>query len=116
MRSRRKKILLPVFLFGVLFLTACPNRTDIAKVNADPGRYRNKEVGIAGRVTESYGVPLLGGAYELDDGTGKIWVISRNGAPSRGTEVGAKGKVQSGVTFGARSFGNVLIESERRSR
>lgn len=116
MRLRRTKILLPVLLASVFCLTACPSRTDIAKINSDPDRYRNKEVGIAGRVTESYGVPLLGGAYELDDGTGKIWVISRSGSPTRGAEVGARGRVQSGVTFGARNFGTVLIESERRRR
>jgi hypothetical protein len=115
MRSRRTPFIVAI-LAGVLLLTACPSRTTISKINADPGRFYDKEVGIAGKVTESYGIPLLGGAYELDDDTGKIWVISKRGVPSRGTRVGAKGRVQSGVTFGARSFGTVLIESERRSK
>ncbi|HEX8473860.1 MAG TPA: hypothetical protein VF666_07490 [Pyrinomonadaceae bacterium] len=113
MRSRRLPFLF-VLLAGLVFLTACPNRTNIAKINADPGRYEGKEVGVAGTVTDSYGVPMLGGAYELDDGTGKIWVISRSGAPTRGTRVGAKGKVHSGFTFGRRSFGTVVEETDRR--
>jgi hypothetical protein len=98
-------------------LTACPSRTSISKINADPERYRNKEVGIAGTVTESYGVAVLGGAYELDDGTGKIWIVSRGGGvPSRGSKIGVKGRVYQGFTFGGRSFGTVLEESDRRSR
>lgn len=113
MRTRRLPFLF-VLLAALLFLTACPNRTDIAKINADPGRYEGKEVGVAGTVTDSYGVPLVGGAYELDDGTGKIWVISRNGAPTRGARVGAKGKVHSGFTFGRRQFGTVVEETGRR--
>ena len=115
MHSRRLP-LVAVLLASVLLLTACPSRTDIGKINADPGRYEGKEVAIGGSVTNSYGVPLVGGAYELDDGTGKIWVISRTGAPTRGTQVGAKGRIHSGVTFGARSFGTVLEESERRRK
>ena len=115
MRSRRLPLLV-VLLASVLLLTACPKRVDIGKINADPGRYEGKEVGITGRVTNSYGVPLVGGAYELDDGTGKIWVISRRGSPTRGAQVGAKGRIHSGVTFGARSFGTVLEESDRRHK
>jgi len=76
MQSQRKTVLWS-FLFGsVLLLTACPSQTNIYKINSDPARYRDKEVGIAGTVTESYGV-LGTGAYELDGGTGKMWVIAR---------------------------------------
>ncbi|HVF48657.1 MAG TPA: hypothetical protein VNA19_01140 [Pyrinomonadaceae bacterium] len=117
MRSSRRLIALAILLAGLLTLTACPSRTSISKINADPERYRNKEVGIAGTVAESYGAAMLGGAYELDDGTGKIWVISRRGGvPSRGSRVGVKGKVYNGFTFAGRSFGTVVDETDRRSR
>lgn len=115
MRLRRTPFLVAILASAVL-LTACPSRTNIGKINADPDRYRDKEVGVAGTVTDSYGVPFVGGAYELDDGTGKIWVISRSGAPTRGAKVGAKGRVQSGVTFRSRTFGTVVMESDRRSK
>ena len=103
-----------VLFVAALLLTACPSQTNIAKINSDPGRYRGKEVGIAGRVTDSYGIPGYG-AYEIDDGTGRIWVVTRRGAPARGSRVGAKGHVQTGLTFGGRSYGTVMEETDRRS-
>jgi hypothetical protein len=104
-----------VILAGALLLTACPQQQTISRINADPGRYRNKEVAIVGRVTDSYGV-LGNGAYEIDDGTGRIWVVTQRGVPSRGSNVGAKGKVYTGFSFGGRSFGTVLQETDRRAR
>ena len=101
-------------LAAVLLFTACPQQTTISKINADPGRYRNKEVGIAGTVKDSYGV-LGNGAYEIDDGTGRIWVVTTRGVPSRGSRIGAKGKVYTGFSFGGRSFGTVLEEEDRRA-
>ena len=115
MLAFRKAAVFLVLLTGTLLLTACPSQTNIAKINSDPDRYRNKEVGIAGRVTDSYGV-MGAGAYEIDDGTGKIWVATRRGVPSRGSRVGAKGYIHSGFSFAGRSFGTVLEETDRRSR
>jgi hypothetical protein len=111
-----KKIVALVVLIGAtLLFTACPSQTNIAKITANPDRYRGKEVGIAGRVTDSYGA-LGVGAYELDDGTGRIWVATRRGVPSRGAHVGAKGYIHNGFSFAGRSFGTVIEESDRRSR
>ena len=115
MLALRKAAVFVVLLGGILLLTACPSQTNIAKINANPDRYRNKEVGIAGRVTDSYGV-LGAGAYEIDDGTGRIWVATRTGVPSRGARVGAKGYIHSGFSFAGRNFGTVLEETDRRSR
>lgn len=111
-----KKVVAFVVLIGAtLLFTACPSQTNIAKINANPDRYRGKEVGIAGRVTDSYGA-LGVGAYEIDDGTGRIWVATKLGVPSRGSRVGAKGYVHNGFNFAGRSFGTVLEETDRRSR
>ncbi len=115
MTNVRRTIFLSFLLAGAIFLTACPNRESISKINADPGRYRNKDVAIAGNVTDSYGV-LGTGAYEIDDGTGTIWVITRRGVPARGSQVGAKGRINTGFSFGGRSFGTVMEESERKAR
>jgi hypothetical protein len=104
-----------LILIGALLLTACPQQETISRINADPGRYRNKEVGIVGTVVDSYGV-LGNGAYEIDDGTGRIWVVTTRGVPSRGSRVGAKGKVYTGFSFGGRSFGTVLQETDRRAK
>ena len=111
-----KKIAALFVLIGAtLLFTACPSQTNIAKITANPDRYRGKEVGITGRVTDSYGA-LGVGAYELDDGTGRIWVATRRGVPSRGARVGARGYIHNGFSFAGRSFGTVIEESDRRSR
>lgn len=115
MLALKKAAVFLVLLIGTLLLTACPSQTNIAKINRDPDHYRNKEVGIVGRVTDSYGV-MGAGAYEIDDGTGKIWVATRRGVPSRGSRVGTKGYIHSGFSFAGRSFGTVLEETDRRSR
>jgi hypothetical protein len=115
MLALKKAAALAVLIGGLLLLTACPSQTNIAKIKADPDRYRGKEVGIAGTVTDSYGVPGAG-AYEIDDGTGRLWVATRRGVPSRGSRVGAKGYVHNGFNFAGRSYGTVMEETDRRSR
>ncbi|HYH86823.1 MAG TPA: hypothetical protein VEX60_15325 [Pyrinomonadaceae bacterium] len=117
MPTRRTRFLLPLLLAAAFGLTACPSRTNIGKINADPDKYMNKDVGVAGTVTDSYGVPFVGGAYELDDGTGKIWIIaSQRGVPSRGARVGVKGRVFSGPALKGRTFGTAIQEEDRSSK
>ena len=115
MSATRKTLLIVAVLVGTFLVTACPSQTNIARINADPGRYRDKEVAIVGRVTDSYGV-LGQGAYEIDDGTGRIWVATRRGIPSRGSQVGTKGYVHNGFSFGGRSYGTVIEETDRRTK
>jgi len=112
MRIDRRLALVPALLVATLLVTACPPKETIARINADPGRYRNKEVGIVGTVTDSYGV-LGNGAFEIDDGTGRLWVVTTRGVPARGSQVGVKGKIYTGFSFGGRSFGTVMQESSR---
>jgi hypothetical protein len=111
----KRSVGLVVILVVAFFATACPQRETISKINADPGRYRDKDVTVAGTVTDSYGL-LNYGVYEIDDGTGRLLVVTRSGAPARGSKVGAKGRVYTGASYGGRSFGTVLEESERRAR
>lgn len=99
---------------ATLFLTACPTRTSIEKINRDPGRYAGKEVTIAGRVSNSFGA-LGTGVFEMEDDTGRMWVYSqRYGVPSSGAKVAVTGRIEQGFSFGGRSFATVLRESERR--
>jgi len=103
------------FLALAVFLTACPQQTSINLINGDPARYRGKDVLIVGTVTNSFGA-LGTGAYELSDETGKIWVITERGAPSKGSRVGAVGKYINGVVWGGRNFGSALRETDRKVR
>jgi hypothetical protein len=113
MRLFRKFAVFSILAAGAMLLTACPSRTSISKINADPARYKNKDVGIVGRVTDSYGV-MGTGAYEIDDGTGRIWVATTRGVPSKGSRVGVKGQVHTGFNLGGRAFGTILEETDRK--
>ncbi len=98
----------------VVALAAC-ERTRISVINADPGRYMNKEVAVAGQVTQSVGV-IGRGIYQIDDGTGRLWVFSTvRGVPSRGARVGVKGRVVPTVTLLGINYATVLQETDRRS-
>jgi hypothetical protein len=106
-------------IFG--FILACAAapvalaKTSINKINGDPGRYYNKKVTIEGVVTDSYGV-LGEGAYELDDGTGRIWVIAERAVPARGSRVEAKGHVITGFVYHGRNLAAALRESDRKAK
>ena len=115
MSKRVRTVELLIVLAVTIFATACPQRETISKINADPGRYKNKEVAVVGRVTDSYGL-LNMGVYEIDDGTGRLMVVTRSGVPARGSKVGAKGRVYTAASFGGKNFGTVLEESERRAK
>ena len=106
---------LSVVLGLALFLSACPSKTTISQINANPSKYNNKEVGIIGTVTDSYGV-LGKGAYEINDGTGKIWVATTRGVPSRGARIGVSGRLHTGFNYGGRSYGTIIEETGRSSK
>ena len=110
--SRRMGILaVALVLAGVL--AGC-ERTKISDINRDPSRYANKDVTIAGEVTNAFGA-LNQGAFEVNDGTGRLWVVSSGfGVPAQGTRVAVTGRIQSGVTVWTRSFANVLRETKPR--
>src|SRR5262245_270348 len=102
-----------IALAVTVILAGC-ERTSIGDINRDPGKYANKDVTIAGQVSSAFGA-LNQGAFEVDDGTGKIWVVSSGfGVPSQGAKVAVTGRIQGGVTVGTRSFANVLRETKPR--
>jgi len=103
-----------LLVVGCLILAACPTRTSIERINRDPGRYVGKEVAIAGHVTTSFGA-LGSGVFEVDDGSGQMWVYSQNyGVPGNGARVAVRGRLEQGFSFGGRNFATILRESERR--
>jgi len=123
MRKRRngKIILTAVVILGALLTSGCDNKT-INEIKADPSRYANKEVTVVGMVVNSFS--LLGkGAYEIDDGTGQLWIVSEKGVPREGARVGVKGTIRDGYNLGSivdlpepvRS-GLVMIENSHKAR
>jgi hypothetical protein len=102
-----------------LFAAACPERTSIGDIEANPSRYQNKNVAIAGTVRDSYGInipgtKLRGGAYKIDDGTGSIWILTEEGVPTTGAQIGVKGRIGSGINWNGRNYGLGLYEKDRR--
>lgn len=98
------------FLPLLAVLAACGS-IKIARINADPSRYTNRNVTVTGRVVNSVGVMGTGG-YQIEDSTGRIYVVSRKGVPSRGSVVKVTGIVTPGVEVLGNPVG-VAIKEER---
>ena len=114
MRTLSRSIVFAVAVVFALSVTVFA-KTTVNKINADPSRYHNKKVSIVGTVTDSYGV-LGEGMYEIDDGTGRIWVVAERTVPAKGARVEAKGHVFTGFVFRGRNMGTVLRESGRKAK
>lgn len=102
-----------------IFAAACPKRVSIADIEANPGRYADKDIAIAGRVTDSYGInvpgtPIRGGAYKITDGTGSIWVLTEDSVPLKGAELGVSGRIGNGVNWKGKNYGLGMYEKNRK--
>jgi membrane protein implicated in regulation of membrane protease activity len=81
-----------------LLATGCTTMT-VNRLLAEPNRYNNRDVTLSGDVLKS--VSVLGhGAYQLDDGTGKLWIVSSHGVPRQGARVKVTGRVRDVVDLG----------------
>ncbi|MBI4460123.1 MAG: hypothetical protein HY648_08705 [Acidobacteria bacterium] len=99
-------------LMAAVFSSACAS-VRIAQLKSDPSKYQNKTVRVDGRVTNSFGV-LSTGFYEIEDDTGKIYVISNRGVPSQGARVSVEGNVFSGATVMGQAVGVAIRESKHK--
>jgi hypothetical protein len=95
-------------LLATLLLAGCASTVQIRSLLAEPGRYDGQTVQVQGTVTRSAG--LLGvGAYEVDDGTGKIVVVARGqGVPPEGARTKAKGTFQSVFSWMGRTVAAIV--------
>src|SRR5450759_1443842 len=103
MKRTHLAILAAMLIVAAVVLAGCNNRTKISSILDRPDRYMNREVLVGGTVTKTYAVNLIiaePGAYQIDDGTGKIWVTTQHGVPEEGRTVGLKGTVSSGLRIG----------------
>ena len=103
----------------VVLMAGCGARqVRIAELKDQPTAYNAKAVRITGKVTSSFGIPLVPfQLYNVDDGSGEITVLSRSGrAPATGTEVDVTGKLSEVAVLGGRSIGLHIEEDQRRIR
>ena len=116
MRKPFMRFATPLALAALLSGCALVARNaSVADLKHNPGRYHDKTVAIDGIVTSSYGASLLPvNVYKVDDGTGEVTVIAQNSrqVPSKGARVRVKGKVGEVATFGGRSFGLHIRQSD----
>jgi hypothetical protein len=121
MRKGSNFALLGAIALVAVFAAACPKRVSIADIQANPSRYQDKTVAVAGVVRDSYGVNIpgtsvRGGIYKVDDGTGTIWILTEDAVPGKGAEIGVEGRVGSGVNWNGRNYGLGMYEKDRKFR
>jgi hypothetical protein len=94
---------------------ACAARTSIADVRARATELGGRQVTISGKVVDTLTVPLVDARYyQVDDGSGELWVETRSELPAEGAEVRATGSLSPGFKVGSVEMGLVLQESKRR--
>jgi hypothetical protein len=115
MRHQFSRFALVLALVGASSACALSLRNpDIADLRLNPGRYQNRTVNVDGVVTSSWGIPLLGRLYKVNDGTGELTIISQGGfgTPTRGARVHVKGRVADIAVFGGQALGLHLREEK----
>jgi hypothetical protein len=121
-RAHNLAVFLVVLLAGAFVGAACAARS-VNDVMADPGRYRNRDVNVAGEVTESVGV-LGKGFFKLQDESGSLWVYTNRGLPRKGARVESKGTIRDLASIDsvpdsvrqAVGSGLLLVESDRKAQ
>lgn len=109
----KNKLLLILVLTVAMFAAAC-GTVPIGRILHDPTRYNNRNVTVQGTVTAAVGALGTGG-YQVEDGTGKITVLSTgSGVPGKGARVKVNGTVSSGVTVMNRNFGTTIREHSHK--
>jgi hypothetical protein len=114
-KSSKMRAQFLLLLAAGLVLTACEGVTRISEVKQDPSKFRNKTVRVMGTVINSVGVMSTGG-YEIEDNTGKIFVISNQGIPARGAKVMVEGTVFSGAMVLGQAVGVSIKETRHQLR
>jgi hypothetical protein len=104
-----------VLVLAAALLSAACETQKIADITSDPNKYRDKTVRVAGVVTNSFGVLNMGG-YEIQDDTGKIYVISNQGVPAKDSRVVVEGSVFSGAVVAGQAVGVAIRESKHQVR
>ncbi|MBV8731345.1 MAG: hypothetical protein JO336_16175 [Acidobacteriia bacterium] len=96
----------------LLILAGCAPVT-VAHINQDPARFRNQVVHVNGTVVTSAGILGTGG-YQIDDGTGRILVLSRAGVPASGSRVSVTGSVVNAAVVLGQPLGTAIREQSHK--
>src|SRR5438477_12906516 len=109
-RLRIRNAAAATLIGGTLLLAGCVSRVSIESINHDPARFGGKGIGVAGRVVNSFTV-AASGAFALDDGTGRLWVVrDKKYMSADNFSLTVHGKIEQGFDFGGRNF--IIISRE----
>ena len=101
------------FLLPFILAIGCGGSLSLRELSDNPGKYNNKKVTVQGKVTQTFGVPILGQSIvKIEDSGAEIWVKPHSRTPFEGEKIKVKGTVKIGLTFANRSFGVIVIEDE----
>ncbi len=117
----KRYAVLTILILWAFGMAGCEQKT-INQIKAEPNRYANREVAIVGTVTKS--ISALGkGVYEVEDQTGKLWVVSETGVPREGARVIVRGTICDVFNLSTLAklpeqirSGMVMIENSHRAR
>jgi hypothetical protein len=100
---------LTVGIVVLVVAAACQSGpTPIKDILANPAAFDRKAVTVSGEVTDSANVLVLK-YYRVDDGSGRITVVTKKAVPLRGAKVRATGTVHQAFVIGDESL-TVLLE------
>lgn len=106
---RSRALLLGAALLG---LGACAHTIPIRDLLDRPQDFDGRTVQVEGTVTQSAGV-LGTGAFEIDDGTGKIFVIAQGqGVPREGARTKARGRFEAVFSLLGRTMAAIVQGGE----
>jgi hypothetical protein len=92
----------------LLVISGCTGTTPIKTILDDPGLHNGKRVQIAGEVTKSPAIPGPE-SFEVDDGTGKVFVLSKeHRTPREGTKVVVKGVFYASISSKTQTFAAIV--------
>ena len=111
----RKTTLLVIWAVLIGILAAGCGTKRISEILAHPEHFRDEDVAIQGMVVSSFSIAGIGAAYQVDDGTGRLWVFTRNRpAPPEHVHIYVGGRIETAVTLGQRTLGIAMHEKGRR--
>ncbi|MBW4513878.1 MAG: hypothetical protein KME11_01470 [Timaviella obliquedivisa GSE-PSE-MK23-08B] len=103
------------FISLLIGLTGCSRVTLVQDVQAHPQRHwLTSTVYLKGQVSER--VPLINAQiYQLQDSTGKIWVLTTKAKPKKGDRVYIKGQVRyEKISVDGQEFSEAYIEEQEQ--
>lgn len=92
-----------------------PQGIVISSLLEDADRYRGEEVTVSGKVTVGMAFEFVSEQpFQLDDGTGSLWVVTTGAVPGENQWVTVRGTVAAPYQIKGRRYDVALVEAQVR--